>query len=77
MIYLWTYIDKTQAFAIINPALWNQLPLLTCFSLLTGQPSASFCSLKIVFLSESLALEALLIRVHCWKQALYKFIDTI
>src|SRR6218665_188903 len=40
-----TSMAQTRAFAIIGPALWNQLPPSTRSSLLTGEPSASFRSL--------------------------------
>ena len=56
---------QTRAFAIIGPALRNQLPPLTRSNLLTGEPRASL-SLKTL-LSGSHALEALLIGVHCKK----------
>src|SRR6218665_2522310 len=56
---------QTRAFAIIGPSLWNQLLPSTRSTLLTGEPSASFRSLKTALLSGSLALEALLIGVHC------------
>jgi len=51
---------QTRAFAIIGPVLWKQFPPSTCSSLLTGEPNASFRSLKT-------AEEALLIGVHCKK----------
>src|SRR6218665_3173272 len=37
---------QTRAFAIIGPSLWNQLLPSTRFTLLTGEPSVSFRSLK-------------------------------
>src|SRR6218665_2951460 len=64
---------QTRAFAIIGPSLWNQLLPSTRSTLLTGEPTQpieclfSFsqdCSL----VSGSLALEALLIGVHCKKR---------
>ena len=68
---------QTRAFAIIGPSLWNQLLPSTRSTLLTGEPSASFRSLKkqCSLLSGSLALEALLIGLNCKKH--YISIDTI
>src|SRR6218665_2968077 len=40
-----------QTFVIIGPALWNQLPPLTCSFFLTGEQSASFRSLKTALFS--------------------------
>jgi len=37
---------QTRAFAIIGPSLWNQLLPSTRSTLLTGEPSVSFRSLK-------------------------------
>jgi len=44
----------TQAFAIIGPAQWNQLAPLKHHSLSTGDPSASFHSLKTALFSQGL-----------------------
>src|SRR6218665_521354 len=65
-----TAMAQTRAFAIIGPSLWNQLLPSRRPTLLAGEPSASFRSLKTAsaLLSESLALEALLIYVHCNKR---------
>ena len=41
-----TSMAQTRAFAIIGPSLWNQLLPSTPSTLLTGEPSASFRSLK-------------------------------
>src|SRR6218665_2571361 len=49
-----TYMAQTRTFAIIGSALWNQLPPSTR-STLTGQPSASFRSLKTALFSLSLS----------------------
>jgi len=57
-------MPQTCAFAVTSPALWNQLPPLTCSSLLTGEPNASFESLKTLLFG-SLAMEAILIGEHC------------
>jgi len=46
-----TTTAQTRAFAIISPALWNQLTPSTYSSLFTGQPSASFHSLKTTLFS--------------------------
>jgi len=67
---------QTRAFAIIGPALWNQLPPSTRSTLLTGELSTSFRLLKTALFSRGLS--------H-WKhlnwcalqEALYKCIDTI
>ena len=61
---------QIRAFAIIVPSLWNQLLPSTRSTLLTGEPSASFRSLKTTLFSlhGSLALEALLIAAHSKKR---------
>ena len=41
-----TSMAQTRAFAIIGPSPWNQLLLSTPSTSLTGEPSASFRSLK-------------------------------
>src|SRR6218665_1266424 len=41
-----TSMAQTRAFAIIGPSLWNQLLSSTRSTLLTGEPSASFRSIK-------------------------------
>src|SRR6218665_1780569 len=41
-----TSMAQTRAFAIIGPLLWNQLLPSVRSTLLTGEPSASFRSLK-------------------------------
>src|SRR6218665_373962 len=46
---------QTRAFAIIGPALWNQLLPSAPSTLLTGEPSASFRSLKAVLFSLGLS----------------------
>ena len=59
-----TSMAQTRAFAIIGPALWNQLPPSTRSSSLTGEPTASSRSLRTQdysLLYGSLAMEALLI----------------
>src|SRR6218665_1687003 len=64
-----TSMAQTRAFAIIGPSLWNQLLPSTRSTLLTGEPSASFRSLKTAsLLSGSFALEELLIGVHSKKR---------
>src|SRR6218665_3263156 len=50
-----TSMAQTRAFAIIGSALLNQLPPSTRSTLLTGQPSASFRSLKTALFSLSLS----------------------
>src|SRR6218665_1195423 len=46
-----TSMAQIRAFAITGPALWNLLPPSTRFTLLTGEPNASFRSLKTAFFS--------------------------
>src|SRR6218665_2202218 len=46
-----TSMAQTQAFAIIDPSLLNQLLPSTRSTLLTGEPSASFRSLKTALFS--------------------------
>jgi len=46
---------QTLASAIIGPSLWDQLLLSTRYSLLTGEPSASFRSLKTALFSFGLS----------------------
>jgi|SRR6218665_375823 len=46
-----TSVAQTRAFAIIGPSLWNQLLPSTRSNLLTGEPSASFRSLKTALFS--------------------------
>src|SRR6218665_2571030 len=46
-----TSMAQTRAFAIIGPSLWNQLLPSTRSTLLTGEPSASFRSLKTALFS--------------------------
>src|SRR6218665_1885606 len=50
-----TSMAQTRAFAIIGPSLWNQLLPSTRTILLTGEPSASFCSLKTALFSLGLS----------------------
>ena len=50
-----TSMAQTRAFAIIGPSLWNQLLPSTRSTLLTGQPSASFRSLKTALFSLGLS----------------------
>src|SRR6218665_2249091 len=73
------FVPRAQApvFAITGPALWNQQPPSTLSSLLNGEPSASLRSLKIVPLYVSLALNALLIDVHCKKRYVTHRYNTI
>src|SRR6218665_1882127 len=69
-----TSMAQTRAFAIIGPSLWNQLLPSTRSTLLTGEPSASFRSLKTALFSLGLS------RASDWcalQEALYKCIDTI
>ena len=69
-----TSLAQARAFAIIGLALWNQLPPLTQSTLLTGEPSASFHSLKTalwVSRTESTSDWCAL------QEELYKCIDTI
>src|SRR6218665_2938112 len=60
-----SYMAQTPAFAIIGPSLWNQLLPSTRSTLLTGEPDASFRSLKTALFSLGLSLEALLFGVNC------------
>ena len=46
-----TSMAQTRAFAIIGPSLWNQLLPSTRSTLLTGEPIASFRSLKTALFS--------------------------
>jgi len=69
-------LAQTRAFAVIGHALWNQLHPSTRFTLLTGEPGASFRSLRL--------LSSLLISrtgsASDWcalQEAQYKSIDTI
>src|SRR6218665_1425115 len=55
-----TSMAQKRAFAIIGPSLWNQLLPSTRSTLLTGEPSASFRSLKTAFFSLGLS--------HCKKR---------
>jgi len=50
-----TYMAQTRTFVIIVPALWNQFHPSTRSTLLTGEPSASFHSLKTVLFSFGLS----------------------
>src|SRR6218665_3980410 len=50
-----TSMAPTRAFAIIGPSLWNQLVPSTRSTLLTGEPSASFRSLKTALFSLGLS----------------------
>ena len=50
-----TSMAQTRAFAIIGPSLWNQLLPCTRSTLLTGEPSASFRSLKTALFSLGLS----------------------
>src|SRR6218665_3866376 len=50
-----TSMAQTRAFAIIGPSLWNQLLPSTRSTLLTGEPSASFCSIKTALFSLGLS----------------------
>src|SRR6218665_1277891 len=50
-----TSMAQTRAFAIIGPSLWNQLLPSTRSTLLTGEPSASFRSLKTALFSLGLS----------------------
>ena len=50
-----TSMAQTRAFAIIGPTLWNQLLPSTRSTLLTGEPSASFRSLKTALFSLGLS----------------------
>jgi len=63
-----TPMAQTRAFAIIGHSLWNQLLPSTRSTVLTGEPSASLFSQDCSLPSGSLALEALLIGVHCKKR---------
>ena len=60
----------SRAFAIIGPALWNQLISSTQSSLLTGEPSASFRCLKTALFSLGLSHWKrfwLVCTIHCKK----------
>src|SRR6218665_688108 len=50
-----TSMAQTLAFPITGPALWNQLLPSTRSTLLTGEPSASFRSLKTALFSLGLS----------------------
>src|SRR6218665_2111581 len=50
-----TSMAQTRAFAIIGPSLWNQLLPSTRSTLLTGELSASFRSLKTALFSLGLS----------------------
>src|SRR6218665_209952 len=50
-----TSMAQTRAFAIIGPSLWNQLLPSPRSPLLTGEPSASFRSLKTALFSLGLS----------------------
>src|SRR6218665_1295233 len=50
-----TSMAQTRTFAIIGPSLWNQLIPSTQSTLLTGEPSASFRTLKIALFSLGLS----------------------
>src|SRR6218665_3555955 len=50
-----TSTAQTRAFAIIGPSLWNQLLPSTQSTLLTGEPSVSFRSLKTALFSLGLS----------------------
>src|SRR6218665_3746090 len=50
-----TSMAQTQAFAIIGPSLWNQLLPSTRSTLIAGEPSASFRSLKTALFSQGLS----------------------
>ena len=71
-----TSIAQTRAFAIIGPALYNQPPPSTRFTLLTGELSASFRTPKTALFSLGLSHGS----ASDWcslQEALYKCIDTI
>ena len=64
-----TSVAQARAFAITDPALFNQLPPATRSTLLTGEPGASFrCSKTVLFSLGLLHMEALLLGVHCKKR---------
>src|SRR6218665_1767679 len=65
-----------HVFAIVGPTLWNQLPPLTRSILLTGQPSASFRSLK-AFSSIWVSRTGSASDWCALQEALYKCTDTI
>src|SRR6218665_2679528 len=50
-----TSMAQTRAFAIVGPSLWNQLLSSRRSTLLTGEPSASFRSLKTALFSLGLS----------------------
>ena len=51
----WTSMAQTRDFAITGLALWNQFPPSTRPTLLTGEPNASFRSLKAALYSLGLS----------------------
>src|SRR6218665_3799193 len=69
-----TSMTQTHTFAVIGPSFWNQLLPSTRSTLLTGEPSPSFRSLKTALFSLDLSHSA-----SEWcalQEALYKRIDT-
>ena len=72
-----TSMAQTRAFAVIGPLLWNQLLPSTRSTLLTGERSASFRSLKTALFSLGLLHWKRFWLVCTALQVLYKCIDTM